>query len=747
MQKISITSLDHLENVVQLLDSSERFVSIDLETSGLDYLDSEVIGVALAAEGATWYIDFLTWKEEAGDNWMRMRTWIWRLLLPILDLRKHVLIAHNAPFDLFFIRRELQYALGTDEVFAPCAHFWDTLQMAALNNENLIGVSIMLPEADGTERSVGALSLKALSRIYLDRAQRLWDASFLDWTPEERLDYACDDARNTYDLAILFSNELTKKGLMDYYERLVSPQVFVAEHMERVGIHVDVPALEAARAELNTRIAALEETMRAIVPPNKSYKYALREPWTKAKFIELTEAKLWGLPTTKTGKPSVTAEVLEQLATQYPTEWEWDAVRVSVEEPFNFRSRKQLGDYLVSLGCRLPITATGQPSTAEETLAEAAERHPDLEIWKPLFEIQKLEKMRNTYIDGVLEVVWPEDQTVHPEWNVSGTTSGRYSCTTSDRNKQLAHKRGPALQTIPNPERLDEELWDFNPRSWYIPSEGCTFVIADLAQAEVRMLAAQSQDRLLMHALEAGGDIHAENAKTLWPNGWDRADDVERKSLRTKAKQGTFAVLYGGGPPTLAKNLHISIEEAQEFLSQFYDTFLGVGRWKRSTERGVLSRGYSTTLLGRRRTPVLIAIPPRVTTTPREDPDRFRQETLRLRLWQACWDVAIQKGRLDPQNATKQELEGRSMRQCVNHCIQGSVGEVINNAAWRLVRAGYNLVLQMHDELVVEVEDQPEKIAEVAAALKTLLDVEIQGVSFVCDITTGSSWAAGKEKK
>ena len=722
-------------------------MSIDLETTGLDYLDSEVISVAFACEYATWCVDFLTWQAQLGEAWPVVHSRVWETLLPLLDLRRHVLIAHNAPFDLYFLRRELQYALGTDEIFKPCINFWDTLQMAALNNENLIGVSVMLPEVGGTERRVGALSLKALSLIYLDRAQRLWDPTYLEWPPEERLKYACADARNTYDLAVLLSNELEKKEIMSYYERRVAPQIFVAEHMERVGIHVNVGALEQAQGSINTRIAALEENIRAVVPAQASYKHALREPWTKKAFVALCEEKQWLLPTSETGKPSVTAAVLENLAKQYPNEWNWDQVRTSVFVPFNFRSHSQLGEYLVSVGCRLPVTSSGQPSTAEATLREAAERHPDLEVWKPLFEIQKLEKLRSTYIDGVLEVVWPEDKTVHPEWNVSGTTSGRYSCTTASGNKQLVHKRGPALQTIPNPERLDEELWDFNPRAWYIPSEGSVFVITDMVQAEVLMLAAISQDPLLMQAASAGGDIHAQNASLLWPQQWKEGNEQARKFLRTKAKTGTFAVIYGGGPTTLAKNLNISVEEAREFLENFYNAFRGVSRWKREVERAVLSRGYSTTLLGRRRTPVLIAAPPRVTTSLREDVDRFRQENLRLRLWQACWDAAIIKGKLDPQNATKQEFEGRALRQCINHCIQGSVGELINYAAWRLVQRGYNVVLQMHDELVVEVDNNPDRIEEVKGFLSSLLSVEIRGVPFTCDLRVGASWAAGKERK
>lgn len=756
-----VGSLDQVKELVTRL-TDETHIAIDVETEGtsgaaaLDYIDSKVIGLGLAVEDDAWYIDFPTLIQTERVNAMDpqrrdeedIRAELWTLLLPVLDLEEHVLIAHNAPFDLYMIRKELLEHVYTDCVFSSCMNFWDTMQMATLHNENLIGVRFPIENEQGVMQNVGALSLKALSRVYLGREQRLWDDDFSQWSVEERVQYGCEDVRNTFDLAIYFSRHLQRKDLWDYYLQHAAPQVFVAEHMERVGIHVDVPALQEAQVVLNKRIGELEDEIQCIAPTQVSHKYGLREPWTKAKFVELAEAKQWELLYTDKGNPSVTQDVLQEFAEErYPDEWDWDLVRERIEEPFNHNSRQQLGEYLVSQGCRLPLTPSGQYSTAEHVLREAAAANPGLEMWGPLFEIQKLEKMRSNYIDGVLEVVWPEDDTVHPEWNSAGTTSGRYSCTTSDKNKVLNHKRGPALQTIPNPEKMPPEFgeWGINPREWYIAQPGHKFLVADLAQAEVRMLAVMSKCPVLVHSIKQGGDLHASNARTLFPE-WDTSDEGERKRLRSHAKNGTFAVIYGVGPSTLADQQGISYGEASEFLDLFYDTFWGVTKWKREKESEILAIRYSHTYGGRRRSPILLQYPPRVTANQQENLELWQQQKLRESLWRACLEREFQKGHIDPDNSTQREREGRALRQCINHCIQGSVGELINWAAWMMVHAGYTVVLQMHDELVVEVPDDPETIEEAKEYLEGLLNIEIEGIPFLCDVAVGDSWAAGKEE-
>lgn len=742
MIRLQIQDLDHLRNVVRKLHGEHKYIAVDIETynpngNPLDMLDADIVGIAFGVKGMAWYVDFATLGPDLGQ--------IWTIVSPLFFLSDHILISHNAQFDLYHIRQAINRFVSPGDPFPECRNWWDTLQMAALVDENLIGVKISLPASNGTEKTVGALSLKALSKIFLNRPQRLWDDDFMTWPIEEKVKYCCDDVLNCYDLAIMFTNVLKERGLFDYYVNHLSLQVFVAEHMERNGIHVDREALMAAQEKVTQEIETENNRIAYLVPYKYEYKYGLREPWTKAKFIQLAEAKQWVLPVSANGKYRVTKDILADLAKKYPNEFDWNSVREQIEVPFNVKSGAQLGEYLTSLGCRLPLTPTGQFATSEEILLEAQEAKPGLAIWEPLFKSKKLEKMRSTYIDGVLDVVW-EDDTVHPQWNSSGTATGRYSCT-SHAPANLKHKRGPALQTIPNPEHVEDESWEYNPRAWYIAREGHVFLVTDLKQAEVRMLAVMSEDQALMNSILSGQDIHKENAKKqyhLTESEWNTLTSAQQKFYRSSMKGVQFGITYGMGPKALGKRIGCTEDEAAEILKDFYSTFKGVNNWKRGEEERILRMGYSTTFLGRRRSPVLLQNPPRVTASPQETV-RFQQQRLILKLWEQSYETAMAKAHLDPHEATNLEIQSRAIRQCINQEIQGSVGELINSAAWQLIHAGYIVVLQNHDELIIEVQDNPDVIAQAQEAVKSALEVTINGVPFLVDIAVGKSWAIGKE--
>lgn len=748
MDDILVKDYDHLSRLVELLDQKE-YIAFDVETTGLDYVDDEVIGVALAIEGSSWYIDFPTLQEQDVTP-----AHIWTALLPILDLNRHILIGHSSAFDLYHVRKALrQYTTdGEQKCLGGCLNFWDTMQMAVLLDENLIGVRVPIEDADGIVENVGALSLKALATIYLGRHPRLWQENFQEWALDVKVSYACADARNTYDLADMFTERLEEKGLLDYYIRVFAPQVFITEHLERVGIHVNRGALEEKQKELNTRIGELEEQIRDIVSSTAGvavqYKYGLRPPWTKDAFVAWAEQEHIALPLTDKGNVSVTAKILEQLAEEHPNEFDWNEVRESIEEPFNINSRAQLGDYLTRMGCRLPVTPSGQYSTTEDSLKAAANSWPELDIWGPLFEIYKLTKVRGTYVDGVLDILWPETGDAHPEWSSTSTTSGRFTASTSDKNSALVHKRGPALQTIPNPERVPPELQELgiNPREWYVARPGHKLLIGDFEQAEVRVAALVSGCPVLRRAILRGGDIHVSNAKELFGAAWEEADEHERKRMRTQAKGGTFAALYGAGAWTVSKQQNITFQAAQDFLDLFYQTFHGLRRWKKREEKQVLAKGYSKTYGGRYRTPVLIAKPPKVTARRDEDFALWQKQRLEEALWRAELDAAFRKSKhLDPETATKQERESRALRQCINHIVQGTVGEFIASPAWAAIREGYSLVLQMHDELVLEVKDDPAIIEAAKSFMEERMNFTVGGVPFTCKVVVGDSWAAGKE--
>lgn len=740
---ITVDRLDQLGLLASL--ASEIPIALDLETEAtdpetiaLDMIDTRVCGIALAGKNDVYYIDFyeLT-KNHPTIPYDNIAFQVWMEVYPLLDTTKHMLVAHNAPFDLYHLKKALRETLTIDYPTFK-ANWWDTQSMAVLYDENMINVSLEI-----NNRNTPALSLKALSRVFLDRKQEYYNDSFAEWTHEERVSYGCDDARNCYDLAVLFSRELDALNLLAYYSEFVAPLVFVLEEMEENGIRVDVPTLYAVQEEVDAKIRDLVARVQQIAGTRKSHKYALKAPWTKKAFIQLAEDKHWVLPTTATGQPSVTAAVLETLACECPKEWDWDQVRETIEEPFNHRSNPALGEYLTSVGCRLPRTPSGQYSVSEETLKEAV-KGVDHPIFEVLFKLRNLEKLKGTYIDGVLNIVW-DDNTVHPQWHGIGTTSGRFSCTGSSKNKHLKHKRGPALQTIPAPGTLEEQGWPYNPRRWYIPQDGNTLIVADLSQAEVRMLAVMSQDPVLVTAVNSGEDLHTAMARRVFGQTFEEAEAHDQKKMRTFSKMVTFGTMYGLSGSGLAERLKVSLPEAEQIQDQFYGTFEDVARWKAKKEQEVLMYGHATTYYGRKRRPILLQSPPRVEADRRSEPDQWNLESLQALLWRECFEHEMKKSKLDATQTDQDAREARAKRQAINFMIQASVGELMNKGCAQLVERNYCLRLQMHDEIVVEVPDNEEDIEKAKKDIKDAFEVTLHGVKFAMDINTGSSWSCGKE--
>lgn len=746
-----IQTAKELKEAVRTAEKS-KFVAVDVETTGLDLIDSEVIGLGLATKEGEWYIDFpmfITYETPPyGNSTDESDTLdvLWDLLYGLLNVNHHILISHNTPFDLEFINREMQvHCANEPSFFQVCLNWWDTLSMVALVDENLIGVKVPLLDVDGVARSVGSLSLKALSNIFLGRQQRLWDENFEAWSTVEKAEYGCADVRNTYDLAIVFSNYLKEEGLLDYYQKYVAPMSFVTARMETAGIKVDTAKL----LEVQTKVQAeIQEHLKAcvdIMPPQEtlvldSSNWDGTKSELQDELLPLAQGKKEFL--TANGRVSTARGKLLELYRLTGDAPLWKKLIRLALEPSNPNSYQQLGAYLASKGYRLPVTQAGNTSVSAEVLENVAASYPDEPIWGPLFKMRKLEKLQGTYIQSLLELAW-EDDSVHPEWNQSGTATGRYSTSVSSENKKLRHKRGPALQTIPRPDTMEESGWPYNPREWFIARPGCVLCVSDLSQAEVRMLAVMSQDPALIEAIRSGEDIHKENAIKVYKEKWDKADAAHQKLMRSNVKQVTFGTMYGIGPSALSERLKMAYEEAVALLDGFYDTFSGVLDWKQRETRQLMRYGFVESLLGRRRTPVLIQNPPRVTARPRTQ--EYDQQKLRELLWQEEYDFACKKSGFDSENAEEQELVARATRQAINFEIQGSVAELINYGLWRLVKAGYRVVGQIHDEVLIEIEDAPEVRSNLESLLREVYEIELRGVPFVLDVHFGETWAVGKE--
>lgn len=309
---------------------------------------------------------------------------------------------------------------------------------------------------------------------------------------------------------------------------------------------------------------------------------------------------------------------------------------------FNIRSAQQLGDILFErLGLpKAGKTKGGALSTSQEALEKLAGKH---EIVDTILDYRKLEKLRSTYLAPFPKLVDGRGR-IHTSFNQMATATGRLS---SSR---------PNLQNIPVRGEQGHRM-----RSCFTAGEGHALVSADYSQIELRVLAHLSQDPTLLAAFRAGEDIHARTAGLLF----DKEPQSITPEERRNAKTINFGLIYGMGAQKLARELRISLKEAQEFMARYFEKFEALKAFYESIVDTARAQGYVTTMSGRRR-----LIP----------------------------DIA----------SGNAQLASQARRQAINTVVQGSAADIIKLAMLKThaseelrdLKAG--LILQIHDELVLE---------------------------------------------
>ena len=320
-------------------------------------------------------------------------------------------------------------------------------------------------------------------------------------------------------------------------------------------------------------------------------------------------------------------------------------IYAAVGHEFNINSTKQLGDVLFK-ELKLPParkTKTGY-SVDAETLEELRGQHPAVDT---LLEYRQLAKLKSTYVDGLLELINPDDQRVHTSFNQTVASTGRLS--SSD----------PNLQNIPVRTEVGRRI-----RRAFLADPGCYLLTADYSQIELRILAHITGEPALVEAFERDEDIHAATAARLFKVPLAEVTPEQRRLAKTT----NFAVLYGQSAFGLSRVTSLTRTEAQEFIRTYDQTFPLVRKYTQETLRQARTEGYVQTLLGRRRyVPDIAQLPP--------------------------------------------NLRQAAEREAVNMPIQGTNADMIKIAMVSLQRQLEELelrtrmILQVHDELVLEVPD------------------------------------------
>ena len=248
-------------------------------------------------------------------------------------------------------------------------------------------------------------------------------------------------------------------------------------------------------------------------------------------------------------------------------------------ESVNLNSPRQLAVVLFEKH-QLPVlkrTRTG-PSTDADVLAQlAAMEH---ELPRLILEYRELQKLKSTYVDTLPLTVNRETGRIHTSFGQTGAATGRLS--SSD----------PNLQNIPVRTPRGAEI-----RRSFIPAEGCTFVVADYSQIELRLMAHLSGDPAFIEAFRQGGDIHRQTAALIF--GVDVA--AVTPEMRARAKTINFATIYGQGPFALSRQIGVSQDEAKQFIARYFERFAGVRRFLDRQVELARELGYVETISGRRR--------------------------------------------------------------------------------------------------------------------------------------------------
>src|SRR6266498_1188730 len=351
---------------------------------------------------------------------------------------------------------------------------------------------------------------------------------------------------------------------------------------------------------------------------------------------------------------------------------------------FNINSTPQLRHVLFEKH-QLPVlkkTKTG-PSTDYEVLEQlAAMGH---EVPRLLIEYRELSKLKSTYVDALPGFINPLTGRIHTSFNQTGAATGRLS--SSDPNLQNIPVRTPRGEAI---------------RRAFVAPPGAMLLTADYSQIELRLLAHLSGDPAFVQAFEQGGDIHRQTAAIIFGVPQERVTP----EMRGRAKTINFATIYGQGPFALSRQLGITQEEAKEFIKQYFSRFAGVRAWLDRTVAEARERGYVETLFGRRR-----YIP------------ELKDRNFNIRAF--------------------------GERTATNSPLQGSAADLIKIAMIAIDRAlkargtAARLLLQVHDELVLEVREGEWEVA--TDVVKRQMESAAQlHVPLVVSIGVGKNWIDAK---
>ena len=360
------------------------------------------------------------------------------------------------------------------------------------------------------------------------------------------------------------------------------------------------------------------------------------------------------------------------------------AIYEEAGEEFNINSPKQLGDILF---VKMNLPSGKKTKTGYSTDVMVLE---DLEsygynIARLLLDYRKLNKLKTTYVDTLPNLV-DSNSRIHTSFNQIGTATGRLSSSE------------PNLQNIP--VKTDDGI---KIREGFVAEEGKVLMSIDYSQVELRVLTSMSKDENLIEAYREEKDLHDLTARRIF--NLSDSDDVTREQ-RTIAKIINFSIIYGKTAFGLAKELKIPVKDASEYIKKYFEQYPRVTTFEKEVIEFGEEHGYVKTLFGRKR----------------------------------------YISGIDSKNKT---IKAQAERMAVNTVIQGTAAEVLKKVMLKVYETlkdkdDIALLLQVHDELIFEVEESSvEKYSEILANIMKNT-VKLEDVNLNININIGKNWAEAK---
>tara|TARA_B100001146_G_scaffold224438_1_gene242370 strand:- start:36496 stop:39267 length:2772 start_codon:yes stop_codon:yes gene_type:complete len=615
------TSIDHKKNNLPniekhydkfvLVNDNESFIkmyeelmnsdhfSFDTETTGLNTLEDEIIGISFCNSiKKSWYVVLKHENEKIIFNDSH-----YKKIKELFENEKISKSAHNANFDIMVLKN---YGidvvnLNFDTMIAAALCAKSSLSLKNLSEEILNISMTKITDLIGTGKNQKTLNEVSLIDVYK---------------------YAAADSYITYKLREFFLTDLKKYNQEKLFYELEIPLIKEIIEMQINGFLLNVSKLESMSKKLNDELLELDQAIHQ----------------------------------------------------QFP------------EKEFNINSGKQISEILVN-DLKAPLlkkTKTGISVDSDVLERYSTNKNLDervIQISSGLLRYRELAKIKSTYVDALPNLVNSKTKRIHTTFNQVGTSTGRLS------------SHNPNVQNIPIRSKIGREV-----RSAFIVEEKKNLLMlsVDYSQIELRVLAHFSKDTNLVEAFINGEDIHNSTARLIYSS--NEVSDEQRRI----AKILNFGVLYGLGAHGVSQQTDLSRQQGKEFIDLYFGKYPGIKTYQQHLIEFAKSKGYSETILGRRRY-------------------------------------------LENINSSYAREKAFAERIAINMPIQGTAAEIIKVAMIDLgkeIRKNNmksKILIQVHDELIFEVASG--ELMELNMIINSIMPNAIKlDVPVLVDIKTGITW-------